>query len=178
MIRKILSYIRGSLLSLIKFDKINILSQIGRVYIIKKYGKIVIGKRTVLWPNVKLSVNGKKEKYAFISIGERCSIGDRTEIHCGNRIRIGNDVIISWDCNLLDRDYHDPDGLEETIGEIEIGDRVWIGCRSIILKNVKIGDNSVIGAGSIVTKDVPSNTLVAGAPARVIKRVKGWRGQK
>ena len=54
-------------------------------------------------------------------------------------------------------------------GKIKIGNNVFIGMRSIILPGVTIGDNVIVGAGSIVTKDIPSNSVVAGVPARVIK---------
>lgn len=55
---------------------------------------------------------------------------------------------------------------------ITIGDRVWIGGRSVVLPGVRIGDEAVIGAGSIVTSDVPPRTLVAGNPAREIRRIR------
>ena len=51
---------------------------------------------------------------------------------------------------------------------ISIGNDVWIGARSIVLTGVTIGDGVVVGAGSIVTKSVPSNTIVAGNPAKMI----------
>ena len=57
-------------------------------------------------------------------------------------------------------------------GEISIGRNVWIGDRVSILSGVSIGDNAIIGAGSIVTHNIPSNSLVAGAPAKVIKQLK------
>lgn len=50
-----------------------------------------------------------------------------------------------------------------------IGDNVFIGANSVIMPGVKISDNSIVGAGSVVTKDVPSNVVVAGNPARIIK---------
>lgn len=55
-------------------------------------------------------------------------------------------------------------------GKVEIGKNVWIGQNVCILPNVSIGDNSIIGAGSIVTKNVPQYTIVAGNPAKIIKK--------
>lgn len=50
-----------------------------------------------------------------------------------------------------------------------IGSNVLIGAGAIIIGDIKIGDNSIVGAGSVVVKDVPSNSVVAGNPAKVIK---------
>jgi acetyltransferase-like isoleucine patch superfamily enzyme len=172
--RKLSGYIKGTLISILKFENRVPVCLLGRIRIIRRYGKITVGKRSSFWPGVKLSVNGEKEKFAVLKIGERCSIGDRTEIHCGEEITIGDDVIISWDCNILDRDYHATDGGIEKRGGIFIGNRVWVGCRAIIMKNVKIGDDSVIAAGSIVLKDIPPNSLAAGVPAKVVKTISGW----
>jgi maltose O-acetyltransferase len=55
--------------------------------------------------------------------------------------------------------------------EIVIGDNVWIGGNSVVCPGVSIGDNVVIGAGSVVTRDIPSWTLAAGDPCRVIRRI-------
>jgi acetyltransferase-like isoleucine patch superfamily enzyme len=58
---------------------------------------------------------------------------------------------------------------------VRIGNHVWIGAQAIILKGVTIGENSVVAAGAIVTKDVPPFTLVAGAPAKIVRKIAGWR---
>jgi acetyltransferase-like isoleucine patch superfamily enzyme len=58
-------------------------------------------------------------------------------------------------------------------GEVVIGNNVFIGVNSVILKNVKIGDNSVIGAGSVINKDIPPCSLVVGNPGRIIKTLEG-----
>lgn len=50
-----------------------------------------------------------------------------------------------------------------------IGNDVWLGANSLVLKGVKIGDGAVIGAGAVVTKDVPPYAIVGGNPAKVIK---------
>ena len=53
-------------------------------------------------------------------------------------------------------------------GPIVIGRNCFVGCRSIILPNVHVGDNVIIGAGSLVNKDIPSNSVAAGVPCRVL----------
>ena len=54
---------------------------------------------------------------------------------------------------------------------VVIENDVWIGCNSVILSGVKIGQSAIVGAGAVVTKDVPSWTIVAGNPARIIRRI-------
>lgn len=106
-------------------------------------------------------------------MGHHCNIGDRAEIHVADRVTLGNNVIMAWDCALMDHDYHCL-GDRERIKPVIIEDNVWIGCRAIILPGVHIGRDSVIGAGSVVTRDVPPQTLVAGNPARPIRLIDGW----
>ncbi len=174
LITKSIGYFRGTLIS-VRFQKISKLRVIGRIKVVKRNGTISIGDFTTFWPHVKLSCEGGSANGpAKMKIGHSCSIGDRTEIHCGKNIEIGNFVIIAWDCVILDRDYHSLNGLQETMKAVAIKDRVWIGCRAIILKGVTIGEGAVVAAGSVVTRDVPSRTLVAGNPAKVIREVKEW----
>jgi acetyltransferase-like isoleucine patch superfamily enzyme len=61
--------------------------------------------------------------------------------------------------------------LKPSSQPVIIEDDVWIGTRAVILPGVRIGYGSVIGAGSIVTEDVPPLTVVAGAPAKLIKKI-------
>lgn len=79
---------------------------------------------------------------------------------------------------ILDNDSHNIsiDPVVRRTGKIAespvvIGNNVWIGMRSIIMKGVRIGDNSIIAAGSVVTKDVPSNQLFGGNPASFLKKL-------
>jgi len=173
--RKALAYLRGWLTSLRHFSRFSRptwVCQVGRVTVVRDRGTITVGERVWLWPEVKLDASAVAPAgEAALVIGDRVSIGDRTQIHCGERVTIGAGTLISWDCVIMDRDYHNPDGGAERTAPVVIGKDVWIGCRAIILKGVTIGDGAVVGAGSVVTRDVPPCTLVAGNPARVVRQL-------
>jgi acetyltransferase-like isoleucine patch superfamily enzyme len=87
-------------------------------------------------------------------------------------ILVGERTLIGAECLIVDSDFHGlPLGENQPIrsAPVEIGNSVFIGARSIILKGVKIGDGTVIGAGSVVTTNIPARSLAAGNPARVIR---------
>jgi acetyltransferase-like isoleucine patch superfamily enzyme len=116
---------------------------------------------------------------AELIIGNRTTFQGGLSLNCKTKVEIGADCRISWNVHILDSDFHQ---LIRENGEepprtlpIYIGDRVWIGARSTILKGVTIGPDSMVAAGSVVTKSFPSNSLIGGNPARLIKRIKGWR---
>lgn len=90
--------------------------------------------------------------------------------HCW-LISIGNNVTFAPGVHILAHDASTKNGLGYTkIGKVEIGNDVFIGAESMVLPNVKIGDNCIIGAKSVVTKDIPSGSIVAGNPAKVIMK--------
>ncbi len=84
-------------------------------------------------------------------------------------ITIGDGAIITTGTCLLTHFYSVKDSLFY-LGEVNIGDNVFIGMNTLIVNSVNIGDNVVIGAGSIVTCDIPSNEVWAGNPAKFIKK--------
>lgn len=149
----------------------------GKTIVNNRDGHIRIGKRSCLWPNVKFTLTLCPDKPGpVLEIGEFTSIGDETQIHCGERVTIGNNVLISWDVNIIEYEYHSPGGGLPEPRPIIIEDEVWIGAKCIITKGVTIGKGAIIGAGSVVTKDVPPYTLAAGNPARLIGEVSSWMG--
>jgi maltose O-acetyltransferase len=84
--------------------------------------------------------------------------------------------VIASGVNILDSNGHEVISKNRTVGrdtpkEIVIGENVWIGLNSIILKGTTIGNNSIIAAGSVVKGNIPENVIVQGNPARVIKEI-------
>lgn len=143
------------------------------IRILRKNCFIEFGDLVKIFPGVKLSVCGTDHR-AVLKIGNHVSIGDRTEIHCGKEISIGDHCLIAWDVMIMDRDYHKFNSQVLVYKAVHIEDHVWIGCRAMILKGVQIGRGSVVAAGSVVTCDVPENTLVAGNPAKIVKTDIYW----
>jgi acetyltransferase-like isoleucine patch superfamily enzyme len=147
---------------------------------------ITIGERS--------HIRGELLTFAFggnITIGSDAYIGEGTRIWSAEEIIIGNDVLISHNCNIIDTDSHEMNYLERSENykrmiekghskekgnvvtkAIHIADHVWISYNVSILKGVKIGKGAIVAAGSVVTKDVDEFSIVAGNPAVFIKSVK------
>ena len=88
--------------------------------------------------------------------------------HCW-LIKIGDNVTLAPRVHVLAHDASLVNHLGYArIGNVVIGDNVFVGADSVILPNVTIGDNSIIGANSTVSRDIPANVVVAGSPAKVI----------
>lgn len=129
---------------------------------------------------------------ALIMIGSNCFIG-RSHLVSANSILIGDDVIISWGVTIVDHNSHSliwdhrksdvstwqrkvKDWSNVRIAPVVIERRVWIGFNAIILKGVTIGEGAIVGAASVVTRDVPPYTVVAGNPARIIRKLERTDG--
>jgi serine acetyltransferase len=89
-------------------------------------------------------------------------------------VSVGDNCMLASSCYITDADWHGiydrtsvPGGCEP----IRIGNNVWVGYRAIICKGVTIGNNSVVGTGAVVSKDVPENVIVAGNPAKIVKKL-------
>lgn len=97
------------------------------------------------------------------------SFVDDADITIGDYCQFGPNVTICTAEHPLDPSLR-RQGLQFNL-PVRIGNDVWVGAGAIILAGVTIGDKAVIGAGSVVTRDVPERVVVAGSPARVIRRL-------
>ncbi len=149
-----------------------------------KQCKITIGDDCLL-QGLLVTENDTSE----IRIGNNVFIGANTVIDCALQVVIEDDVLLSYECLVLDSNNHSNDARTRRNDLPDVRDGrpynwnaipskpiyicrgAWIGARSIILKGVTIGEGAIVGAGSVVTKDVSPYTVVAGNPARVIKNV-------
>ena len=106
-------------------------------------------------------------KNVFLNAG--CCFQDQGGVAIDDGALIGHQVVLA----TLNHDLA-PDQRATTLpSPIHIGKNVWIGSHATVLGGVTVGDNAVIAAGAVVTKDVPANTVVAGVPAKIRKRIDG-----
>jgi len=146
---------------------------------------VKIGKHCYIGSNLVALFGGK------ISIGDNVYIGPNSTVYCKENVSIGNEVIIANNVVIMDNNNHPvspakrremslaDDYINSELwgwrdaksAKVTICDNVWIGRDVRIMKGVTIGEGSVVALGSIVTHDVPPYTVVAGNPARVVKKL-------
>jgi acetyltransferase-like isoleucine patch superfamily enzyme len=138
---------------------------IGGILEVAPKGQIIVGDYTNI--NKVLIVSATQ-----IAIGKGCLIADNVVIlDCDGHPRSPKQRFENCVISSTKGVYVVPDPEKVKMAPITIGDAVWIGANSIILKGVTIGKGSIVGAGSVVTKDVPEMTIVAGNPARIIRKI-------
>jgi acetyltransferase-like isoleucine patch superfamily enzyme len=115
---------------------------------------------------------------ATLRLGKGAAIGIRNIVNVATSVTIGDRSELSWDCQILDTDYHQvitAGGMDRPMTmPVTIGDHVLIGTGALILKGVTIGDGAVVGAKSVVTRDVPAGAIVGGNPAKQIGTALDW----
>ncbi|MDX9786793.1 MAG: CatB-related O-acetyltransferase [Desulfobacterales bacterium] len=110
----------------------------------------------------------RRKDGATLKIGAFCSIAAGVQIFLGGEHRI--DWVTTYPFNVLWHSANHIKGHPKTKGDVEIGNDVWIGQEAVILSGVKIGDGAVVGVRAVVTANVPPYAVVAGNPARVLKK--------
>ena len=134
---------------------------------------VVIAAYTVLYA---IDSDHSSEK-GRLKIGNNTSIGEFNNIRAaGGSIVIGNNCLISQFVTIVASNHNIERGKNINVqgwGEkktgVVIGNDVWIGANCVILPGVEIGNGCVVAAGSIVTKSIPENSIIMGAPGKVVK---------
>lgn len=123
---------------------------------------------------VEIGVWGRTIGAGTIRIGRGVLMSPGSRISASDEIVIGDGVMLANGAYITDSDWHtlyDRIQRDDRVTPVHIGNNVWLGDHATVLKGVTVGENSVIAAGAVVTKDVPSNVVVAGNPAAVVKEL-------
>lgn len=153
-------------------------------YLIKKYqevsrsiwqvsGTVIFKGKASIGHGSKLSVGGT------LILGNGFTITAESSIVASERIEFGKNCLVSWDILVMDTDFHDVKDNSGNIlnppAPIIIGNKVWIGCRCLVLKGSTIPNNCVIGANSLISKKLEKeNVLYGGQPVRALKEEITW----
>lgn len=144
-------------------------------------GDIVIGDNVSVVGKIDIGFAVRFSDRPVLRIGDNTGIGGGCAFTIGKLIEIGRNCNLSGGTFIMDSNGHDTDPasrwkheapLTEDVRPVIIRDNVWIGRNCIIFPGVKIGEGSVISAGSIIRNHVPSYSVVAGNPAKVMFRLK------
>lgn len=129
-----------------------------------------VGKRVIFYPGV------------WIFPGRGLDLGDDVDlaldvlITTGGGVKIGDRVLIGYRTQIISANHKIPRNRRQifnaghNFGRVTVESDVWIGANCMLLPGITIGSGAVVGAGSVVTKDVPSYSVVAGNPARIVRQ--------
>lgn len=173
---KVFSRIKGKYYTFRSKKKNSKLVKIHRKAIIKHPDKITFGDNVYLSKCAELFPVGG-EYPSEIIIGNNVHIGDYNRFASAYKVQIDNDVLFAAYVHITDHSHEYKDiklpVIKQKIfsdGMVHICQGCWIGLRSEILSGVTIGEHSIVAAGAVVTKDVPPYCVVAGVPAKIIKK--------
>lgn len=145
---------------------------------IRILGSYSIGRGFTSGPGLILDVLNDNAELLIgsnVKLNHRCHIGVMKSVKIGNDVLFASNVFISdhthgsYSGDMQSNPLQPPNEREIVCGNVEIGDKVWIGENVAVLLGVSIGESSIIGANSVVTKDIPAFSIAVGSPARVIK---------
>jgi acetyltransferase-like isoleucine patch superfamily enzyme len=106
-----------------------------------------------------------------VTFGDRCFVNAGTILFSVLEVTIGNDVALANEVYILDSNSHGTEGRNPYDAPVRIGDGTWVGARAVILPGVTIGKRVVVAAGAVVSRDVPDDSIVAGNPGVVTRKL-------
>jgi acetyltransferase-like isoleucine patch superfamily enzyme len=140
----------------------------GRLPVVHGGGRARIGRLALRGMTAPVEIGAVRG--GELAVGERVFVNQGASLVAHLSISIGDDCRIGDFAGIYDSDHHPLEQSVETRrAPVAIGRNVWIARGAVVLPGVTIGDHAVVGAGAVVTQDVPSRTLVAGNPARVVR---------
>lgn len=174
-IDKTLALFRWLLLKIIRFKTI----KTSGVFYIGKFCQIFTNKKSRIKIGLKSHIADYVELQSrgTLLIGKNFNINKYSRVIAFEEIIIGDNVTLAQFVTILDHDHDYICKQEQLVlngyktRPINIGNNVWVGDKTTILKGVNIGNNVVVGANTLVNKDVPSNCIVAGNPFKIIKQL-------
>ena len=151
---------------------------IRRPVYIRGKSSLIYGSGFTTGHNCRFDMPGNKKT---LKIGINCLLGDNVHIVAHENVFIGDNCLMASKIFISDtnhgkyvgesqsRPLTPPNDRELTTSPVTIGNNVWIGENVCILPGVKIGDGSIIGANAVVNRSMPSNAIIVGVPAKVVK---------
>jgi acetyltransferase-like isoleucine patch superfamily enzyme len=159
--------------------------------VIYNQGSVVIGEETMIGPNTAISVGIAPGQQMLtdpvIEIGSRCIIGRGSHIVGHWSITIGDDIqtgpyVYITDQNHVYTDVDRPIGIQQPVeAAVRIGSGSWLGANVVILPGTELGEHTTVAAGAVVSGSFPPRVVLAGVPAKVVKRYvdgRGWLGER
>jgi acetyltransferase-like isoleucine patch superfamily enzyme len=133
--------------------------------------EFVAGEYLYMSKAVEIGRGGFTNKEAIVNIGKHVGIFENTLINPNSPVTIGDEVGIGTEVMIWTHGawLDVTQGFPSDFGPVSIGNNVWLPARTIMLPNTSVGDNCVIGIGSTITKAIPSNSMAAGTPCRVLR---------
>lgn len=146
----------------------------GEVLEMLREGRLTVGEGTLLEPDVWLT-GGREGR---IVIGEGVFLNRGVMVAATGLVEIGDHCMLANGCFVTDGNHRFDDADKPVTwqgftskGPTRLADNVWLGANVVVTSGVTIGSRAVVGANSVVTEDVPAGTIVAGSPAKVIRRI-------
>ncbi len=148
-------------------------------------GELIVGDNVRIDGKCSFSFASRFSSKPTLIIGDNTGIGHACSFTIAKKIVVGRNCEIAAQVFIFDSPGHPADSVarmagfppaEDEVKPIIIEDNVWIGRRAIIMPGVTVGQGSIVATGAVVMMNVPPNTLVAGNPARQVRRLAGKQG--
>lgn len=163
-------------------------SSVNTPLVVNGRGNVKIGRHCSLgYRMAPIVSNGSnllqaRNRDSSIAIGGNVEFSNNISIVALNSVTVGNFCLIANEVLIFDSDFHDLMPSERLdpkrrphsdgqVGEVRIGNNVWLCARTVVLRDTSIGDGSVVAAGSVVSGSYPENSLISGVPATVVRKL-------